>query len=265
MPLLPSLPASAQNDGAAQAVSEHNISPGPLDWTLNELAASAGILLAIDPTLTEGLTSPGLQGSYTLEQAVTQLLAGSGLSYQFTNANTVTLEPLFSFDDGSFELPAISVEGRRFTDRAVGRKQSFNALGEREVLNTPFSVTSYTEELIEATNATTLRDVLTRDASVSSEDQQGGGFSTSSRSEDLTSAAARLPTTGCKIYCRYKVSSIPITYRGSRCFAAPTRSSPAPRQLTAADRAARLISFPNGRTRNPSPKSRWVTINYLIR
>jgi iron complex outermembrane receptor protein len=141
---------------------------------LPSLPASAGILLAIDPTLTEGLTSPGLQGSYTLEQAVTQLLAGSGLSYQFTNANTVTLEPLFSFDDGSFELPAISVEGRRFTDRAVGRKQSFNALGEREVLNTPFSVTSYTEELIEATNATTLRDVLTRDASVSSEDQQGG-------------------------------------------------------------------------------------------
>ncbi|WP_410011034.1 STN domain-containing protein [Pseudomonas sp. IsoF] len=38
-----------------------------------------------------GLNSQALQGSYSIEQALQQLLAGSGMGWQFSDARTVTL------------------------------------------------------------------------------------------------------------------------------------------------------------------------------
>ena len=46
-----------------------------------------------DGALVSGRSSPGLAGQMEPEQALEQLLAGTGLSYRFTGANTVVLAP----------------------------------------------------------------------------------------------------------------------------------------------------------------------------
>ncbi|GAA5236649.1 FepA family TonB-dependent siderophore receptor [Verticiella sediminum] len=66
----------------AQAQAEtraYDISAGPLDEALSRFGRAAGLLLAADPQLTAGLRSPGLQGSYRVEQGLARLLAGTGL------------------------------------------------------------------------------------------------------------------------------------------------------------------------------------------
>ncbi|MDT3376238.1 TonB-dependent receptor [Labrys neptuniae] len=82
---------------------------------LTRFADQAGLRLLFASSLVANRTSPALSGSYTREQALSRLLAGTGLSYSFTSANTVTISgraagtaaPLA--DDGSLVLDVITV------------------------------------------------------------------------------------------------------------------------------------------------------------
>ncbi len=57
----------------------YDIPAGALGPALSRFAASAGITLSFEPTLTDGRNTSGLHGSHTLNSGFTQLLAGSGL------------------------------------------------------------------------------------------------------------------------------------------------------------------------------------------
>lgn len=63
----------------AAAARPVDIAAGPLDQVLNRYAASAGILLAIDSSLTAGKSSSGLAGVYDVDAALATILGGSGL------------------------------------------------------------------------------------------------------------------------------------------------------------------------------------------
>jgi len=62
-----------------------------LDQALTAFADQAGLHLLYTTHDVVGLNSAALQGSYSIEQALQQLLAGSGMSWQFSDARTVTL------------------------------------------------------------------------------------------------------------------------------------------------------------------------------
>ncbi|WP_198089214.1 STN domain-containing protein, partial [Variovorax sp. E3] len=62
--------------GASRAYA---IDAGSLDSVLGRFGREANVMVAIDPGLTQGLRSPGLQGSFTVPGALDRLLAGSGL------------------------------------------------------------------------------------------------------------------------------------------------------------------------------------------
>ncbi len=70
------IPAALAQPAPATAYA---IPAGPLSQALYQFAASAGITLSFDPTLTEGLRSPGLNGAATVQQGLDTLLGGSGL------------------------------------------------------------------------------------------------------------------------------------------------------------------------------------------
>lgn len=74
-------PAVAQSPTSAQAETliTFSIPAGTLDQTLNNFAATAGIMLATDGTKTKNLTSNGLNGKYTVRSGFAVLLAGTGL------------------------------------------------------------------------------------------------------------------------------------------------------------------------------------------
>lgn len=72
-------PARAQAVPAAASASRYDIPAGPLDQALNRFAVQAGVLLAIDATLTAGKASPGLSGTVVVEEGLRRLLEGTGL------------------------------------------------------------------------------------------------------------------------------------------------------------------------------------------
>lgn len=57
----------------------YHIAAGSLETVLNHFGREAGILLTFSPDTTAGLQSTGLQGSYTLQEGLDRLLAGSNL------------------------------------------------------------------------------------------------------------------------------------------------------------------------------------------
>lgn len=84
--LLAPVPALAQ---AAQ--HDFDIPAQPLNRALRALADQSGVQLAYRSAVATGARAPSVQGRMSTEQALSRLLAGSGLGYGFTGANTVTI------------------------------------------------------------------------------------------------------------------------------------------------------------------------------
>ena len=82
-------PAFAQSRSAATA--SFNIQPQPMSQALVAFSSATGIQLFFNADLVRGVNSPGVQGSFNRTEALSRLLAGSGLTYRFTNANTVAI------------------------------------------------------------------------------------------------------------------------------------------------------------------------------
>jgi len=89
-----SAPAHAQAP-AAHAVrpttTAYSIPAGPLEPALTAFAKTSGVLLAYTPDLVQGRSSPGLQGNHAPPQALSALLAGTGLLAVVADNGTYTL------------------------------------------------------------------------------------------------------------------------------------------------------------------------------
>lgn len=111
------LPRSAlAQGGATGAAQEFNITAGPLAAALTAFGEQSGLQISYDPALASGRSSPGVSGSYTPSQALSQLVSGSGLTYRFIDPDTVTLEDTTANEkgDGSIALAPVTVTATRF-------------------------------------------------------------------------------------------------------------------------------------------------------
>jgi outer membrane receptor for ferric coprogen and ferric-rhodotorulic acid len=81
-----------------------HIASGPLDQSLQELAAQSGIQIVFFSKLTEGRRAPALDGLYTITSALDILLANSKLGYRMINPKTIQISPTASLDN-SKEAP----------------------------------------------------------------------------------------------------------------------------------------------------------------
>jgi hemoglobin/transferrin/lactoferrin receptor protein len=111
-----SQPASSPS-GAATA--SFDIPPQPLSQALVQFSRTTGIQLFFNADLVRGIHSPGARGPFSQTGALSRLLAGSGLSYRFTNATTVAISgPAASSSaataaaaEGAIQLDTITVVG----------------------------------------------------------------------------------------------------------------------------------------------------------
>ncbi|WP_373986876.1 TonB-dependent siderophore receptor [Duganella sp. BuS-21] len=163
------MPAMAAEASAA-APQTYQLAPGPLGRTLSGVAVGAGIALAFDPALTEGLTSPALQGSYTPRAALEQLLTGTGLALVARTDGTLTLQKAAALH-GSTQLSSSAaapttatlaqVEVHGVTDGAPGQTRSSGATGlELSIRDTPQAVSVMNRQRIEDQRLETLQDVV---------------------------------------------------------------------------------------------------------
>src|SRR5262245_8511846 len=65
----------------SQQSQRFEIPPGPLETALDAFEKLTGVKVLIPDEKMRSLPSPGVSGVYTMEQALQQILAGTGLSY----------------------------------------------------------------------------------------------------------------------------------------------------------------------------------------
>ena len=84
--------AQAQTAAATESVRQYDIPAGPLSTVLSAWGAQSDRQLVFAPDLVAGKQSRGVSGHYGAEQALTQLLAGTGLAWERVDGQTYTLK-----------------------------------------------------------------------------------------------------------------------------------------------------------------------------
>lgn len=161
-PLLIATAAQAQSASAEQGRS-YTILAGNLDQALNRFASEAGILLSVDSRLTAGKQSSGLNGSYSLDEALAVLLAGTGLYAVNSEGNYSLAAEQVSAE--TLQLDATRVGGQAYSsvsadDGYVAKRASAGTKTDTPIIETPYSVSVVTREQIEAQQPKTVAQAL---------------------------------------------------------------------------------------------------------
>ena len=161
--LQPTLFNVAQAQTAREQKS-YAIAPGPLGQVLGRFASESGVILSFDPALTSGKQSPGLHGSFSIEQGFARLLAGSELAFAVAQDGTYQVYP--APQSSAVQLGATNVTGTglgsttegtgSYTTGSTNTATKMN-LSPRE---TPQSVSVVTRQRMDDQNMTTLGDVV---------------------------------------------------------------------------------------------------------
>ncbi|WP_043200886.1 TonB-dependent receptor [Pseudomonas putida] len=175
------LPAVAQPLDAV-AIRTYEIAPGPLGRVLSSFALASGVALSFEPALTDGLHSPGLSGAYSARDGIARLLAGSGLELvELSNGNYQLSRQPNSGEGLTLATTTIDANSMRhetlpeaYAGGQVARGGRLGMLGNKDVMDTPFNVTSYTAKTLADLQTVTVADALERDPSVRSTGQAGG-------------------------------------------------------------------------------------------
>ena len=106
-------PAAAQQ----AAIVSYSVPAGPLGTAISRFGDRSNLQVLYPAALVQGKTSPGVSGTLTPSEALNRILAGTGLSYRFTAANTVTIvDPAAAAAtgatvDGATQLQTVTIEG----------------------------------------------------------------------------------------------------------------------------------------------------------
>lgn len=171
------IPAHAQ--AQSPATLQFDVAAGPLAGALNRFAQQAGVTLALDADKVQGLQSAGLKGAYAIDDGFNVLLRESPFVIARTGDGYVLqakppARPPVPLPRGEAQLPAVSVTGARLADELpdayaggqVARGGQLGMLGNTDVMDAPFNISSYTAQLIEDQQASTIAAVLLNDPSV---------------------------------------------------------------------------------------------------
>lgn len=100
---------------SAEQNAVFDIKAGPLANALAAFGQQSGLQVTYLPELAHGKMSPGARGTLVYTEALEQILYGSGLSYSFTNAHTVTITAVIDESIGAADdmliLDPIDVTG----------------------------------------------------------------------------------------------------------------------------------------------------------
>ncbi|MFT4241990.1 MAG: TonB-dependent receptor, partial [Acidovorax sp.] len=180
---------------AAAAQRDYDLPAGPLAPTLNRIAREAGLPLTVDAQLVAGRSSAPVQGRFEAPEALRRALAGSGLELLATTGGGYTLRTaaapaapaaataapsggapvlaqvtVTAQAEGAGDLPTAYAGGQ------VAKGARMGLAGNADVMDTPFTVTSYTAQTIEDQGARSVADVLRNDASVRFSTSDGHPF-----------------------------------------------------------------------------------------
>lgn len=201
-------PSKAVPSQAQASLVNFSIPAGTLSSALTAFSVQSHTPLGAQAPMLAGKVSTGLQGRFASSDALTRLLQGSGLTYRITvdhaiqivpASGAIMLGPVRVAGEAGDRVPATAMIGNLpsvLPGGEVARGGQLGMLGNRDVMDTPFNQTSYTEEFIEKRQIRTIRDALKDDPSVRA------GFATGS------AGVERLQIRG------FNVDNVDIAYGG---------------------------------------------------
>lgn len=117
-----------------------------LEAVITRFQKLADFQVVIPNDAMRSIASPGVRGNYSAEQALREILRGTGISYRFTDKRTAILE---------IHADSEQVEVRDDTQPVLSSPKYT-----QPILDTPQTITVISKEVMEEQGATTLRDVL---------------------------------------------------------------------------------------------------------
>lgn len=173
------VPISYAEDSSARR--SYQVPAGSLSAALTRFAGLSGVNLSVDAALVSGRSSSGLAGEYGVEEGFAYLLQGSGLQLQPMGEQAYRLVPVP--EGSSLQLAPTSIIGSAgqeggdtYAGGQVARRGSQGLLGSQDFMETPFSMTTYTEEAVKNQQARTLGDLIASDPSVRATNPAGGRY-----------------------------------------------------------------------------------------
>ena len=119
----------------AQSTSDqrvYDIPAQPLAGALTLFGQQSGLQVTVDGALVRDLSTPGISGTMTIEQALAGLLAGSGLTYRLVGGTTVAIRPNPREDSGPLRLGPVIVVGDKIGRTAAETAPSIRIIDGEE-------------------------------------------------------------------------------------------------------------------------------------
>ena len=154
---------------AAETLRHYKIPSQPLNSALIQFAAEANLELAVTIDKVKGLTSNGIDGNMTVEQALTRLLQGSGMTYRFINTHTITLEkaPEPVKSSGPTVLKTVKVSADSIRDVKDPYNQDYvlpnatsGTMTDTPIMQTPLNVQVISKQVLNDQQVINLNDAL---------------------------------------------------------------------------------------------------------
>jgi len=171
---------------AASSIIRFDIDAAPLDQALSQFGRQAGIPLSIDASLTAGKTSPGVKGSFSVEQGFARLLAGTGLNVFRTDSGNYLLmqaaEP-----SGALELSATSINSRLLGETTEGTGSYTTGISSTatkmnlSIRETPQSVSVITRQRMDDQQLNSVTQVLNQTPGITMSQDGGQRYNIYSR------------------------------------------------------------------------------------
>jgi len=201
------VPAASHAQAGASATQARagelrfDVPPQELDSALTRVADQGGIRIFFTSAELAGIRSGGVSGTMTVEQALSQVLTGTGFGWRYREARTVVIERLPD-TRGAMQLGPVRVEGAVDTEQNLGSsitsdpaategKRSYKAevasLGKEVVplRQIPQSVSVLTRQQIDDQNFVTVDQALRQITGVTLGSLSSGGFGVGVRGYEL--------------------------------------------------------------------------------
>jgi len=186
--------APAQAQQTARTV-QFSIPAQPLSSAVDAFSRVTGWQVGYSSDIARSTTTRAVSGAMTPAQALQTMVAGTGVKVSITGPASAALVSGTANAGsgganvaGAIALDTIDVQGAAnpnstmslppaYAGGQIARGGQLGMLGNRDMMNTPFSQTAYTRKLIQDQQARSIGDVLNNDPSVVKLHDSSGGFS----------------------------------------------------------------------------------------
>lgn len=131
----PAMAQGGDQTGAQSAARYISIGAGPLTRSLNELASQTGLQIIYDASLAAAQTGPAIDGTYTADEVLGLLLAGTGITARIAQPGQVALSFSEIPEEDDAFLGTIRLYGSRDATTLEGSNASVGVVTSEDIHN----------------------------------------------------------------------------------------------------------------------------------